>query len=127
MADDAKIRQLLETLVEAVHKEPTEDSEPKSPLKRNRLDETSEYEKAETPAHVFAGWTSRLLLKIPVVNLAYDILGDRMPPSAAELTDVLNLMGLLSALMLTITMALPGALSFDEVQDPGGQSALQQR
>jgi len=105
MADE-KIQQLLETLVEAVHREP---SEPKSPLRRQKIEAASEYDKAETK-------TNSLLLKIPVVNLVYDVLGDRLPPSSAELKEVLNLMGLLGALMLTISMALPGTISYEELK-----------
>jgi len=111
---EAKIQQLLETLVAAVHSEPSErasgrNSEPQSPLKRGKLEEASEYEKAEATAQ-------SVVLKIPVLNLAYDVLGDKMPPSVTELNVVLNLMGLLAALLLTVSIALPGAVSYEELE-----------
>ena len=53
--------------------------------------------------------------KIPVINIVYDIIFDETP-SHAKLTEMLNNVGLLSALFLTIAMAIPMSVSFDEIQ-----------
>ena len=56
-----------------------------------------------------------MLAKIPVVDLAVDLLDTGKAPSLEALKDGLNAMGLLSALALTVVMALPSAVTYDEL------------
>ena len=56
------------------------------------------------------------LYRIPIVNTGYDLLFDNEPPDRASAEALFNLLGLVAALFITIAMALPAAVDFDELQ-----------
>lgn len=52
---------------------------------------------------------------IPFVNILYDAFFDATPPSIDNLQTALNLIGLLSALMLTTVMSTVSGVSYDDI------------
>eukprot|EP00961_Rhodomonas_salina_P052099 699320-Rhodomonas_salina.2 len=57
------------------------------------------------------------LYQIPVVNIIYEGLFDTSPPSVEEVKEALNVMGLLSALLITVAMSIPGSVDYDELHE----------
>merc|ERR1712070_857634 len=53
--------------------------------------------------------------RIPFVNILYDLLFDNYPPSPDAVKSLLETLGLLSALLLTVAMAVPGSTTYDEL------------
>ena len=53
---------------------------------------------------------------MPVVNIFYDMLVDHNPPKPSELREALNNIGLLATLFLTIALALPMSISYEELE-----------
>ena len=54
------------------------------------------------------------LYKIPFINMFYDMFFDSVP-TQDELTNLLEQIGVLSALLLTVAMAIPMSISFEEI------------
>lgn len=53
---------------------------------------------------------------VPIVNIFYDFFADA-PPSPETLKEILNIFGLVSALLLSVAGGFPGSTSFQEIQD----------
>lgn len=55
--------------------------------------------------------------RVPVYGILHEAFFDETPPAVADLKDVLNIVGLLGALLLSVAMSVPGSLSYDELHD----------
>ena len=56
----------------------------------------------------------------PIINLLYDIFLDE-PLEETHLKELLNLLGLIAALLLSVAGGFPGAVNFQEIQDALGR------
>lgn len=65
----------------------------------------------ETPAPP----SSAIVHRIPIVNVFFDLLFDEMPPKLDSVKSTLDTIALLSALFLTIAMAIPASVDYDEL------------
>ena len=63
-------------------------------------------------------WLNIPIKKLFVVNIFSNMFFERCP-TTEEIKDVLNTMGLLSALLLSVAIAFPTCLDYDELQDYG--------
>ena len=59
---------------------------------------------------------SRCFYHFPVINIFYDMFMDEPPPSAA-LKEMLNLEGLLAALLFSTGIAVPANFEYDELEE----------
>jgi len=60
---------------------------------------------------------------MPFVNITYDLMLDA-PPSKAQLKELLNLFGIIAALLLSLAGSFPSAVNFQEVQDALGRFSM---
>jgi hypothetical protein len=56
------------------------------------------------------------VIQIPVLNVVFDFVESESPPSLANVKDAMNAMGLLAALALTVSMALPASVNFEQIK-----------
>mmetsp|Transcript_11691 Transcript_11691/g.30464 ORF Transcript_11691/g.30464 Transcript_11691/m.30464 type:complete len:348 (+) Transcript_11691:27-1070(+) len=59
--------------------------------------------------------STAILHRVPIVNVFYDLLFDDVPPQMDAVKSTLDTIALLAALFLTIAMAIPASVDFDEV------------
>lgn len=57
-----------------------------------------------------------LIARVPIVNIIYRLLFDEEPPHLDSVKSTLDTIALLAALFLTIAMALPTGVAFDELE-----------
>jgi hypothetical protein len=57
------------------------------------------------------------LARFPGINIFYDMLFDDTPPNKDSIREALNTIGLLSALTLTVALAIPTAVDYGEMMD----------
>ncbi len=70
---------------------------------------------AEADSKEHANYQS-MWYKVPFANMFFDMFFDSVP-TEGELTSLLEQIGVLSALLLTVAMAIPMSISFDELTD----------
>jgi hypothetical protein len=69
------------------------------------------YSRRGSSASTMVNW-----MDIPIINLIVDAAGTvDEPPHIEQLKDALNTVGLLSALLLTVAMAIPGSVGMDDM------------
>jgi len=67
-------------------------------------------------AHLRGENMSAFWYKMPILNLVYGLMDGDRPPSQENLKAVLNGYALVDALLLTIVMSMPQAMSFEEIE-----------